>query len=188
MVLAGSLNGSGPGSAIDELINGDTGTQLSSVNNADKEIGQIFVAQALGYLLAGHKPQAYGVGAAVPTPAPTPSPDAVGHVHRGGRARAPEPRVSRGASRTGGALRRPAGWLRSRRGLPAPRWAPVRPAARQAWARTNHRGEPVTLLEGPAAVAAAVAVALVAPGCPPAAGPHSRWPEPGRPRSAATTT
>ena len=74
VVVAGSLTGSGPGSAIDELINGNTGAQLSSVNNADKEIGQIIVAQALSSLLAGHKPQAYGVGAAVPTPAPTPSP------------------------------------------------------------------------------------------------------------------
>jgi hypothetical protein len=74
VVVAGSLNGSGSGSAIDELINGNTGAQLSSVNNADKEIGQIIVAQALSSLLAGHKPEAYGVGAAVPTPAPTPSP------------------------------------------------------------------------------------------------------------------
>ena len=74
VVVAGSLNGSGPGSAIDELINGNTGVQLTSVNNADKEIGQIIVAQALASLLAGQKPQAYGVGAAVPTPAPTPSP------------------------------------------------------------------------------------------------------------------
>jgi UDP-N-acetylmuramyl pentapeptide phosphotransferase/UDP-N-acetylglucosamine-1-phosphate transferase len=34
------------------------------------------------------------------------------------------------------------------------------------WARTNHRGEPVTLLEGPAVAAAAVAVTLIAPGLP----------------------
>ena len=40
------------------------------------------------------------------------------------------------------------------------------PGGRQAWARTNHRGEPVTLLEGPAAAAAAAAAALVAPGLP----------------------
>jgi hypothetical protein len=72
VVVAGSLTGSGPGSAIDELVS--TGGQLSSVNNADKEIGQILVAQALSSLLAGHQPGAYGVGtSAVPTPAPAPS-------------------------------------------------------------------------------------------------------------------
>jgi Copper transport outer membrane protein, MctB len=90
VVLAGSLAGSGPGSVIDELINGNTQAQLSSVNNADREVGQIIVAQALSSLLAGQKPQAYGVGAAVPTPAPTPSPTpsptntaASGHAGRG---------------------------------------------------------------------------------------------------------
>jgi UDP-GlcNAc:undecaprenyl-phosphate GlcNAc-1-phosphate transferase len=40
------------------------------------------------------------------------------------------------------------------------------PGGREAWARTNHRGEPVTLLEGPAAAAAAAAVSLAAPGAP----------------------
>jgi UDP-GlcNAc:undecaprenyl-phosphate/decaprenyl-phosphate GlcNAc-1-phosphate transferase len=40
------------------------------------------------------------------------------------------------------------------------------PGGREAWARTNHRGEPVTLLEGPAAAGAAVAAALIAPGVP----------------------
>jgi Copper transport outer membrane protein, MctB len=74
VVVAGSLAGSGPGSAIDELISGSTGVHLSSVDNADKEIGQIIVAQALSSLLAGGKPTAYGVGTgAVPSPAPTPS-------------------------------------------------------------------------------------------------------------------
>jgi hypothetical protein len=73
VVLAGTLAGSGTGSAIDELVNGNTGAQLSSVDNADKEIGQILVVQALSYLLTGHKPTAYGTGT-VPSPAPTPSP------------------------------------------------------------------------------------------------------------------
>jgi len=72
VVLAGSQTGSGPGSAIDELIGGGTGAQLSTVDNADKEIGQILVVQALSYLLTGHKAAAYGTGA-VPSPAPTPS-------------------------------------------------------------------------------------------------------------------
>jgi hypothetical protein len=41
------------------------------------------------------------------------------------------------------------------------RWPP---AGAKTWSRTNHRGEPVTLLEGPAATAGAVAGALIAPG------------------------
>ena len=40
------------------------------------------------------------------------------------------------------------------------------PGGREAWARTNHRGEPVTLLEGPAAAAGAAAVSLIAPELP----------------------
>jgi hypothetical protein len=75
VVLAGSLPGSGSGSAIDELIYGGTGIQLSSVDDANYEDGQILVAQALSYLVLGHKPAAYGVLAGVvPDPAPTPSP------------------------------------------------------------------------------------------------------------------
>lgn len=74
VVMAGALSGSGAGSAIDELVNGSTGVKVSSVDDADTEAGQIQVAQALSYLLAGHKPAAYGVYAgAVPSPAPTPS-------------------------------------------------------------------------------------------------------------------
>jgi hypothetical protein len=75
VVLAGSLPGSGPGSAIDELINGGTGIQLSSVDDADSEVGQIQVAQALSLWLTTHKPTAFGVLAGtVPSPAPTPAP------------------------------------------------------------------------------------------------------------------
>jgi hypothetical protein len=40
------------------------------------------------------------------------------------------------------------------------------PGDPKTWARTNHRGEPVTLLEGPAVAAAAVTAALAAPGLP----------------------
>jgi hypothetical protein len=36
----------------------------------------------------------------------------------------------------------------------------------EVWGRTNHRGEPVTLLEGPAFVAGAAAAGLVTPGLP----------------------
>ena len=74
VVLAGSVSGSGSGSAIDELINGSTGVQLSSVDNADTEVGQIFVAQALNLALTGQKAAAYGVPpGAAPSPAPTPT-------------------------------------------------------------------------------------------------------------------
>src|ERR1700748_3491572 len=38
------------------------------------------------------------------------------------------------------------------------------PGGATQWTRTNHRGEPVTLLEGPAAAVAGVAPALPAPG------------------------
>jgi UDP-GlcNAc:undecaprenyl-phosphate GlcNAc-1-phosphate transferase len=38
------------------------------------------------------------------------------------------------------------------------------PAGAATWARTNHRGEPVTLLEGPAVAVAAVAASALAPG------------------------
>lgn len=38
------------------------------------------------------------------------------------------------------------------------------PGGEKAWARTNHRGEPVTLLEGPAVTLAAVAAVLAVPG------------------------
>jgi hypothetical protein len=73
-VLAGSFPaGSGPGSAIDELTSGDTGIQVSSVDNANYETGQITVIYALSDLLAGHKPAAYGNSAA-PTPVPVPPP------------------------------------------------------------------------------------------------------------------
>ena len=40
------------------------------------------------------------------------------------------------------------------------------PGGTERWARTNHRGEPVTLLEGPAAAAGAIAAALAVPGLP----------------------
>jgi UDP-GlcNAc:undecaprenyl-phosphate/decaprenyl-phosphate GlcNAc-1-phosphate transferase len=40
------------------------------------------------------------------------------------------------------------------------------PGGATQWTRTNHRGEPVTLLEGPAVAAAGAAAALTAPGLP----------------------
>jgi hypothetical protein len=71
-VVAGSLAGSGPGSAIDQISSASI--QLSTVDNSDDEIGQIGVVQALSFLLAGAKPASYGVGpGAFPSPAPSPS-------------------------------------------------------------------------------------------------------------------
>jgi hypothetical protein len=53
------------------------------------------------------------------------------------------------------------------------------PGGPKAWSRTNHRGEPVTLLEGPAVAAAAIAGVLAQAGLASAAG------SPGRRRAAA---
>ncbi len=73
-VLAGAIPGSGQGSAIDELISGNSGFALSSVDNANAKIGQIMVVQALNLELAGHKPASYGIApGAVPSPAPSPT-------------------------------------------------------------------------------------------------------------------
>jgi Copper transport outer membrane protein, MctB len=75
VVMAGSSPGSGTGSAIDQLINGGTTFQMSSVDNANLEVGQVEVAQALSLALTGHKPTAFGVlPKAVPSPVPTPAP------------------------------------------------------------------------------------------------------------------
>jgi Copper transport outer membrane protein, MctB len=74
-VVAGSLAGSGTGSAIDEIVSSSAGTQLTTVDSASLESGQIAVAQALHNLLAGQKPASYGVGPGIfPSPAPSPVP------------------------------------------------------------------------------------------------------------------
>jgi hypothetical protein len=103
-VLAGSFPaGSGPGSAIDELTSGDTGIQVSSVDNANYETGQITVIYALSELLAGHKPAAYG-NSAVPSPLPTPSPSTAPSPASSGQATAKHNKKHRA-----GAGKRPAG-------------------------------------------------------------------------------
>ncbi len=75
-LLAGSLKGSGPNSAIDAVIGGAAGVPLTTVDNAETVVGQITVAWALNELLTGKKPSAYGVRPpnAVPSPAPSASP------------------------------------------------------------------------------------------------------------------
>ncbi len=74
-LLAGSLKGSGPHSAIDAVIGGAAGVPLTTVDNAETVVGQITVAWALNELLTGKKPTAYGVRPpnAVPSPAPSAS-------------------------------------------------------------------------------------------------------------------
>jgi len=49
------------------------------------------------------------------------------------------------------------------------------PGGTQLWSRTNHRGEPVTLLEGPAAAVGAIAGVLVQAGLGSVTGSASRW-------------
>lgn len=76
-VLAGSLQGSGTGSAIDAVTSGGAGVALTTVDNADSVTGQIVVVQALRRMLdhPGLPAAAYGAGPdAVPSPAPTSPP------------------------------------------------------------------------------------------------------------------
>ena len=79
-VVTGSLNGSGPGSAIDMIRSASNAGGLSTVDDADTASGQIVVAQALYELLVKAKPASYGTGpgasAPGPSPMPTPSPSA----------------------------------------------------------------------------------------------------------------
>jgi copper transport outer membrane protein MctB len=94
-VVAGSVNGSGPGSAIQLIRSAGQADGLSTVDNADTTSGQIVAAQALYELLARAKPGSYGTGAGasavVPTPMPTaaaspsPSPGSVTADPRPGR-------------------------------------------------------------------------------------------------------
>lgn len=75
-LLAGSIAGSGPGSAIQAVTSGSAGVTVTTVDNADTVIGQIVVVQALSELAGQHaKPANYGVGPDVmPSPAPSSSP------------------------------------------------------------------------------------------------------------------
>ena len=74
-VVAGTVAGSGPGSAIDVMRNGGRAGHLSSVDDADRVIGQIVVAQAL-YNQFRRISGSYGAlssaSAGGPSPAPTP--------------------------------------------------------------------------------------------------------------------
>ena len=76
-VVAGTVAGSGPGSAIDVMRAGGREGHLTSVDNADYPIGQIVVAQSLADQQHGRN-GSYGVtssaSAAGPSPPPSPSP------------------------------------------------------------------------------------------------------------------
>jgi Copper transport outer membrane protein, MctB len=76
-VVAGTVAGSGSGSAIDVMRAGGRSVHMTSVDNADYAIGQIVVAQSLADMLRG-KIGSYGVTstatAAGPNPPPSPAP------------------------------------------------------------------------------------------------------------------
>jgi Copper transport outer membrane protein, MctB len=75
-VVAGTVAGSGPGSAIDIMRNDGRAGHLSSVDDADRAIGQIVVAQALYNQLrriSGSYGALSSASAGGPSPAPTPS-------------------------------------------------------------------------------------------------------------------
>ena len=71
-VMAGPVSAIGTGSAV-QLEN--NAGNVSTVDNADTESGQIMVVQALRSLLSGKSPGSYGIGPqSAPSPAPTPAP------------------------------------------------------------------------------------------------------------------
>jgi Copper transport outer membrane protein, MctB len=76
-VMAGSIMGSGAGSAINALRSSSVAAQISTVDNADTVVGQITTVQALQQALTGHKSGSYGedagASAAAPDPAPSPA-------------------------------------------------------------------------------------------------------------------
>jgi hypothetical protein len=75
-VMAGSVTGSGAGSAISALRSSSAASQISTVDDADTLEGQIVTMQALANAMTGHKAASYGedsASAAGPSPAPTPA-------------------------------------------------------------------------------------------------------------------
>jgi hypothetical protein len=74
-VVAGSVTGSGPGSAIDMMRQGGQAGNVSSVDDADFPSGQITVVQALYEVMHG-KSGSYGVLASATAAGPSPGPSA----------------------------------------------------------------------------------------------------------------
>ena len=73
-VMAGDVSSIGSGSAIDVEDNVSSADQVSTVDNADTEGGQITLVWALRAALEGQGPGQYGIAnQAVPSPAPSPS-------------------------------------------------------------------------------------------------------------------
>jgi len=100
-VVAGTISGSGSGSAIDVMRSGGRAGHLSSVDNADYPIGQIVVAQALADRQYGRSGN-YGVtataSAAGPSPPPTPAPTTSPATQGTASTRAARPQPSRTAT------------------------------------------------------------------------------------------
>ena len=176
-VLAGSLAGSGPGSAIDEATGAG---KVSTVDEADSASGQIMTVQALSSLLAGHPPAQLRCA---PGHRAQPRPHALGHPERDHDHDRPpcEKQMSRlpirSAALAAAAARLSYAGLRRRP-----------PGGAAAWSRTNHRGEPVTLLEGPAAALGGSRARCSRRAWPGGSAPPWSSPAPPRPPSAATTT
>ena len=101
-VVAGTISGSGPGSAIDVMRAGGRAGHLSSVDNADYPVGQIVVAQALADRQNGRSGN-YGVtataSAAGPSPPPTPAPTTSPATQGTASSRANRPAPARTAAR-----------------------------------------------------------------------------------------
>ena len=101
-VVAGTLSGSGPGSAIDVMRTGGRAGHLSSVDNADYPIGQIVVAQALvdrQYRRSGNYGVTATASAAGPSPPQSPAPTTSAPTQGAASTRAGRPGSDRTATR-----------------------------------------------------------------------------------------
>ena len=166
-VVAGNTTGSAQaGSAISVLRSSSVSSQVSTVDNADTTLGQITVdagdrraasgrqAEQLRYFrcvrgepVVGAVPDPVGDGHTDDSVA-APEDDAKGHQpgEEEVKARGAAAPVARGAVAVA-----VAGAGAARVAYAALKRHP--PGGEKTWQRTNHRGEPVTLLEGPAVAA-----------------------------------
>ena len=179
-VMAGPQSSTQPGGAIAALRASDSANQVSSVDDADLAFGQIVIAQVLAEQMTSHTPGSYGTGPGASQVAPSPMPTATAVTtavptptptkrtcERGRRGEHHEAQVTgpaRLARRRGRCCTALVGAAAARAAYAAAKARP--PGGEKTWTRTNHRGEPVTLLEGPAVAAGMVAAAAVAPGVP----------------------